>query len=549
MIRFIHVIASGLLGLTLFAPASASLAVARPPIGSTATDAAPSSTDLAVTHHSVTINGQMVHYTATAGYMTMNDYEGKPKANVFYVAYTKDSGPPTSTSDGVGKDTAGTVAPSDAPATDTTGTVVPPKVPDAIDPAARPITFAFNGGPGSSSVWLHLGALGPKRVVMNSEGFPLPPPYSLVDNEESWLDVTDLVFIDPVSTGYSRPVDGEPARQFHGLDEDISSVGDFIRVYTTKNTRWASPKYLAGESYGTTRAAGLSGYLQDTFGMYLNGIFLISPVLNFATIRGAAGNDLTFPMFLPTFTATAWYHKKLAPDLQADLSRAVAESRDFATNEYFTILAKGDALTPSEKDAAVKKLARLTGLSETHIRGSNLRVNEFNFMKELLRDQGYNVGRLDSRFKGIDSNNVGDGPDFDPSMAAITGPYSACLNDYVRRGLQYENDKVYEILTGRVQPWSYASSQNRYVNVAETLRSAMTKNQHLRVFVACGYYDLATPIGGAEYTVSHLNLHESLRANVSTYYYEAGHMMYIRLADLAKLKRDVREWMNAGVKK
>lgn len=594
-----------------------------------ADDAAPKklagANELAVTKHSVTINGRVVHYTATAGYMTMNDYDGKPKANVFYVAYTKDPVPDASAQAApldlstlplelqkppVGFDSwppeqqqswmerrqmiermrlqNPSLTPAPTPpdfanppagfetwpddkkkewekrrdlvlaewnnaragaqdAAPSEPVALPPPAP--IDPTTRPITFAFNGGPGSSSVWLHLGALGPKRVVMDSEGFPLPPPYSLVDNDQSWLDLTDLVFIDPVSTGYSRPVDGEPARQFHGLDEDISSVGDFIRLYTTKNMRWSSPKFLAGESYGTTRAAGLSGYLQDTYGMYINGIALISPVLNFATIRSAAGNDLTFPMFLPTFTATAWYHKKLAPDLQADLARAVAESRDFATNEYFTILAKGDTLTPAELDAAVKRLARLTGLSETYVRNAGLRVNEFGFMKELLRDQGYNVGRLDSRFKGIDANNVGNGPDYDPSMAAITGPYSGCLNDYVRRELQYENDKVYEILTGRVQPWSYASSQNRYVNVSETLRSAMTKNQHLKVFVASGYYDLATPLAGAEYTISHLGLNPSLRSNISIRYYEAGHMMYIRLADLAKLKTDIADFMQSAIPK
>ncbi|MBC7771621.1 MAG: peptidase S10 [Pyrinomonadaceae bacterium] len=417
----------------------------------------------------------------------------------------------------------------------------------SIDPASRPITFAFNGGPGSSSVWLHLGALGPKRVVMDKEGLPLPPPYALVENEYCWLDMTDLVFIDPVSTGYSRPVDGEAAKQFHGLDEDISWVGEFIRLYTTKNQRWASPKFLAGESYGTTRAAGLSGFLQDTYGMYLNGVVLISAVLNFQTIRSAPGNDLPYPMFLPTFTATAWYHKKLAPDLQADLGKAVAESRDWAVNSYFTVLARGNSLSDAEKDAAVKKLARLTGLSETYIAGSNLRIAEFGFMKELLRDQSATVGRLDSRFKGSDSNNIGVSPDFDPSMAAITGPYTATLYDYVRRELNYQNDKVYEILTGRVQPWSYARANNQYANVADTLRGAMVKNRALRVFVACGYYDLATPMLGAEYTMSHLGVPRALETNITTKYYEAGHMMYIRIEDLAKLTRDVREFYAGAV--
>jgi len=575
--------------------------------------------DLSVTHHQITVSGKIVHYTATAGYMRMTDYDGKAKADVFFVAYTKDSGPQAKVEPKtVALDVESLNPPADfstweksrqkewlerqrnriegqllpdpppagydslpqdqrqawseeqrkkkletgarlrtvdkALATLEKNAVEVPQPateagPAPLDPATRPITFAFNGGPGSSSVWLHLGALGPKRVVMDPEGMPLPPPYSLVENEESWLDLTDLVFIDPVSTGYSRAVEGESPKQFHGLDEDIQSVGEFIRLYTTKYTRWSSPKFLAGESYGTTRAAGLSGYLQDTYGMYLNGIFLISPVLNFQTIRSAPGNDLTFPMYLPTFTATAWYHKKLPPDLQADLGRAIAESRDYSINEYFTVLAKGNSLTPAERDAAVKKLARLTGLSEQYVSRANLRVNEFNFMKELLRDAGVTVGRLDSRFTGLDANGIGDGPDFDPSMAAITGPYTATLYDYVRRDLDYKNDKVYEILTGRVQPWSYARSNNQYVNVAETLRGAMTRNKDLKVFVGCGYYDLATPFGGAEYTVTHLGLAESLASNVTIKYYDAGHMMYIRLVDLAKLKKDVAEFYEGAIPK
>jgi len=504
--------------------------------------------DLAVTHHQVTINGQVVSYTATAGYLPLMDYEGKTKANVFFVAYVKDASPPPAATAEAPKQPEPSTASPPQPKTETPPTPpVPPSAPMPVDPRARPITFAFNGGPGSSSVWLHLGALGPKRVVMDQEGMPLPPPYTLVDNEYCWLDMTDLVFIDPVSTGYSRPADGENAKQFHGLDEDISWVAEFIRLYTTKNQRWASPKFLAGESYGTTRAAGLSGYLQDTYGMYLNGIVLISSVLNFQTIRSAPGNDLPYALFLPTYTATAWYHKKLPPDLQADLTRAVAMSREWAVNNYFTVLARGDSLSREERRIAVQNLARLTGLSETFVDGSNLRIGEFNFMKELLRDQHVTVGRLDSRFKGSDSSNIGDTPDFDPSMAAITGPYTATLYDYVRRELNYQNDKVYEILTGRVQPWSYARATNQYANVADTLRGAMVKNQSLRVFVACGYYDLATPFLGAEYTINHLGTPPSLATHITTKYYEAGHMMYIRLSDLAKLTADVREFYQSAL--
>lgn len=456
-----------------------------------------------VTRHEVVIGGETIRYTARAGSMTLPDYEGKPKADVFYVAYTRD---------------------------------------DADDPASRPITFAFNGGPGSSSVWLHLGALGPRRVLMDDEGNPLPPPYRLVPNEHAWLDLTDLVFIDPVGTGYSRAVEGESAKQFHGLDEDIRWMGDFIRLWTTQNRRWASPKFLAGESYGTTRAAGLAGYLQDTHGMYLNGIVLISPVLNFQTIRFDTGNDTPYWLYLPTYTATAWHHGRLPSDLQADLGAALAESERFASNDYLVALARGDQLTREERDAVIVELARLTGLSEAFIEQSNLRIRIGEFCKELLRDEGRTVGRLDSRFKGIDRRGTGDGFDYDPSYAAIQGPYTATLNDYVRRELGYENDHPYEILTGRVHPWSYGSAENRYADVADTLRAAMTKNPDLRVLVASGYYDLATPYFAADYTVAHLGLDPTLRGHIAQTYYRSGHMMYIRLEDLATLKADVADF-------
>jgi carboxypeptidase C (cathepsin A) len=490
--------------------------------------------DLSTTHHTITIGGQVLHYQATAGYMTLPDYDGKPKANIFFVAYTKENAPPPP-------------PPAPAPGGDATTPPAPQPeaaaTPPAIDAATRPITFAFNGGPGSSSVWLHLGALGPKRVIQEEKDVAPPvvpaPPYQLVDNEYTWMTFTDLVFIDPVSTGYSRPVEGESASQFHGLEEDLRSVGEFIRLWTTKNKRWGSPKFLAGESYGTTRCAGLSGTLQDTHGMYLNGIVLISTVLNFQTLQFNTGNDVPYPLFLPTYTATAWYHKKLAPDLQADFAKTIGEAKAWALGDYTTALAKGDALTPVERAEVVTRLSRYTGLSERYIEDCNLRPRIFNFTKELLRDQDKTVGRLDSRYVGVDGDSVGASSEFDPSMSAITGPYTACLNDYVRTELKYENDKNYEILTGRVQPWSYAGSQNRYVNVAETLRSAIAKNNALKVMVAAGYYDLATPFFAADYTMNHLGLPPALQGNVETHYYDAGHMMYIRLADLEKLTRDV----------
>jgi carboxypeptidase C (cathepsin A) len=488
--------------------------------------------NLSTTYHTATIAGQAVHYQATTGYMALPDYEGKAKANIFFTAYTRLTAlppePAPAPTPGAG-DTGPTPAGAAAPAAE---------APPSFDPATRPITFAFNGGPGSSSVWLHLGALGPKRVVMGDDGLTPAPPFKLADNEHAWLDFTDLVFIDPVSTGYSRPVDGESASQFHGYDEDIRSVGEFIRLYTTRFKRWPSPKFLAGESYGTTRCAGLSGHLQDAHGMYLNGIVLISMVLNFQTLQFNTGNDVPYPLFLPTYTATAWYHKKLAPELQADFNRTIEEAKAWALNEYTIALAKGDALAGAERAAVVQRLARYTGLSERYIEDCNLRPRISNFTKELLRDRDLSVGRLDSRFTGIDADSVGASPDFDPSMAAITGAYTACFNDYIRTELEYENDKAYEILTGRVQPWSYAGSQNRYVNVADTLRGAIARNNTLKVMVASGYYDLATPFFASDYTVSHLGLPESLRGNVETHYYDAGHMMYVRLPDLEKLRRD-----------
>src|SRR5713226_4400711 len=459
------------------------------------------------TKHSLKIGGQEIKYTATAGTILLKLEDGTPKASIFYVAYTKD---------------------------------------DVNDASQRPLTFSFNGGPGSASVWLHLGLFGPRRVQMGDAGTLLPPPYKLVDNDVSLLDISDLVFIDPVSTGYSRAVPGEAPKQFHGVTEDVESVADFIRLYATRNKRWSSPKFLAGESYGTTRAAGLSGYLQQRYGMYLNGIVLISAILNFETAEFDTGNDLPYILYLPTYTAIAWYHKKLPADLQGDLQKAVQESRSFAAHEYADALMSGDTLAAARRAEIAQKLSRLTGLSAEYIQRSDLRIEIQRFDKELLRDQRRTVGRLDGRFTGIDENAAGARPDYDPSLAAIVGPYTATFHDYVRGDLKFESDLFYEYLTGRVQPWSYESYQNKYVNVAETLRSAMTQNPFLRVFVGKGYYDLATPFFAAEYTFDHLSLDESLRSHLSGGYYEAGHMMYVHQPSLAKLKQDLAQFIRAS---
>ena len=464
--------------------------------------------ELLKTKHTVTIDGREVTYTATTGTILLKEENSKAKASVFFVAYTTDN---------VG------------------------------DVGRRPLTFSFNGGPGSSSVWLHLGLLGPRRVLMDDEGRALPPPYKLVDNAHSLLDVTDLVFIDPVSTGYSRAVPGEEPDQFHGFDKDIESVGEFIRVYATRFKRWSSPKFLIGESYGTTRAAGLSGYLQDRHGMYFNGIMLVSAILNFQTARFDVGNDLPYILFLPTYAATAWYHKRLDPDLQADLQATLREVETFALGEYTVAMMKGAALPADERRQIARKLARYTGLSQDYVERTDLRINIHRFVKELLRDQRRTVGRFDTRLTGIDRDAVGEEVEYDPSYAIVQGPYTATLNDYVRTELRFESDLPYEILTSHVHPWDYGKHQNQYVNVAETLRKAMTQNPYLKVFVANGCYDLATPYLATQYTFNHLALDPSLQENISMGYYEAGHMMYIHLPSLVQLKADLADFVRSAI--
>ncbi len=465
---------------------------------------------------SIRVNGVEIPYTATVGRLVLKEeseksgekageFEGeKPKAEVFFIAYTRN---------------------------------------DVPDQSKRPITFSFNGGPGSSSVWLHLGVLGPRRVLMDDQAVYIKPPYQLVENEFSLLEVSDLVFIDPVSTGFSRPVLGEKAREFHGIKKDIESVGDFIRLYTTRYQRWNSPKFLAGESYGTTRAAGLSGYLQDRHGLFLNGLILISSILDFSTADFNPGNDLPFIFFLPTYTATAWYHRRLDPDLQKDLGATLEEVKRFALGDYSLALMQGAALSAEDRQAIAAKLARYTGLSQEYVLRTDLRLNIFRFTKELLRDEGKTVGRLDSRFTGIDRDSAGEQFEFDPSMSAIMGPYTAAFNQYVRSELKYESDLPYEILNPKVWPWSYAEYENMYVNVAETLRKAISSNPYLKVFVANGYFDLATPYCATEYTFNHLGLDPSYLANISMGYYEAGHMMYIHMPSLKRLHTDLLEFV------
>jgi carboxypeptidase C (cathepsin A) len=466
--------------------------------------------ELSETTNSVTINGVEIKYRATAGTIVIKDEEGKPHATFFFVAYTKLGG-------------------------------------NATNLAERPITFSFNGGPGSSSVWLHMGLLGPRRVQLKEDGGLPAPPFKLVNNEYSLLDVTDLVFIDPISTGYSRPLPGEDPKKYHGVEEDLASVGDFIRLYTTRYKRWSSPKFIIGESYGTTRAAGLSGYLEQHFGIYINGIVLVSSVLDFATISFNAGNDLPYILFLPSETAAAWYHKKLPPDLQADRAKALAEAEDFALGDFARALMQGSSLSPAERQQTVKALARLTGLSEDFVDRSDLRINDQQFFKELLRTDRQTIGRFDTRRTGEDRDAVGDTPEYDPSYTAVLGPFTATLNDYVRRDLKFESDLPYEILTGKVSPWSFGNAQNRYLDMAETLRAAMSHNPYLKIFVANGYYDMATPYLASRYTFDHIGLPPDLRTNVSMGYYDAGHMMYVNRPSLIQLKKDLSGFIHSAL--
>ncbi len=452
-----------------------------------------------VTKHQITVDGKALRYTVTAGLMPIKNDQGTTEAQMFYMAYTL----------------------------------------DGVEPGTRPLMFSFNGGPGSSSVWLHLGALGPRRVKMESDGWMPAAPYQLVDNEQTWLEFTDLVFIDPVGTGFSRAATPELGRKFWGLEGDVRSVGDFIRLYLSRQGRWSSPLYVVGESYGTTRAAALSEHLVNR-GIALNGVVLVSTILNFGTARFHTGNDLPYALFVPTYTATAWYHQRLAPELQANLRRTLTEVETWVTGDFLVSLAKGDKLTPEERRAAAEKLARYTGLSRNFVEQSNLRIELGRFNAELLRDQGRTVGRLDSRFTGVSGLVGAERPDFDPSMTAIRPPYTATFNDYVRRELRYSNDLEYYILGGGIgAPWNWGSD-NEYVDVGERLRSAWARNPHMRLFVAFGYYDAATPYYAAEYSLSHLRLPAELRAKISTGYYEAGHMMYIHVPSLEKLASDVR---------
>jgi carboxypeptidase C (cathepsin A) len=461
----------------------------------------PAADKLSVTEHQFSINGQPLKYKATAGTLVLKDDSGKAKADVFFIAYEK--------------------------------------LPADENPANRPVTFVFNGGPGAAAVWLHLGAVGPKRVKLTEDGDVPPPPGGLVDNEYTWLDATDLVFIDPVGTGYSRPAQGEKQEQFSGVREDVQWVGEFIRLYTTRYNRWASPKFLAGESYGTTRAASLSESLLEDQGIALNGIVFISTVLNFQTLSPSQGNELPYALYLPSYAAVAWYHKKLLPELQADLSKTLKEVEQFTVQQYIPALTRGAALAGDERSTLVQKLAKSTGLAATTVDKADLRIDPNLFRAALLADDRKELGRFDGRMTGYNSDPLSRQPDFDPSLSPYFAEYTAGFNQYIRQSLKYESDLHYEVLTGRVQPWNFGRAGNGYLDVSGSLQDAMRKNPHMSIHFASGLFDLATPYFATNYTVDHLDLPPELRSNVGQTYYKGGHMLYHYRPSLQKLHEDV----------
>ncbi|HTQ59635.1 MAG TPA: hypothetical protein VMI32_05405 [Candidatus Solibacter sp.] len=450
-----------------------------------------------VTHHTARVGGQVINYTATAATYNIKADDGTVKATMFYVAYTKDG---------------------------------------VADPAKRPVSFVYNGGPGSASLFTHMG-MGPERVVLTADGHGMPAPYTITDNEDSFLDATDLVFIDAISTGYSRPAPGEAKAQFHGIIEDANWFADFIYQYITRTERWASPKFLIGESYGTTRSAELSGVLQERHQIYMSGIVLLSSVA-----FSSWGADDRIIFFLPTYTTTAWYHHLLPSDLQSLSVEQVAEkAREFAHGEYAQALEKGDRLTEAEHQKVAEELAHYTGLSTKYIEQANLRVSPFRWFKELGRDKRRTIGRLDSRFEGMDVDAAGERNEYDPSEASYEGAFVATFHDYVRRELKWDSDAYYTV-TANVRPWD----QTGNTEVAEVLRAAMTQQTYLKVLVLCGYYDVATPFNGIENTVAHMNLEPPVRKNISFAYYESGHMVYIDEKAHHKLHKDVDEFINSS---
>lgn len=453
---------------------------------------------------SVTIDGKKIPYKVTTGKIQLKDDDGKPRASIFSVSYERT---------------------------------------DVKDRTNRPVMFAFNGGPGSSAVWLHVGVLGPKIIQLPGDGTQPPaPPVRVVDNPMSILDVCDLVFVDPVSTGYSRAEKEAKPGEFHGLDEDIKSVGDFVRRWISENDRWASPKFLLGESYGGIRAAGLAQHLQSRYGMSLNGVVLLSSLLDFSTLQPAQGNDLAYQVFLPAMTGVAHFHGKI----QGDRDALVKESTEFAFGDYAAALLKGHSLDAATKQKLAERLSKLTGINAGIWLERDLRVDATFFRSELLRKEGKALGRFDGRVAWDATDKAADSPGYDPSYSLAFGAFSTAMLDYLGRELGYKEDQPYEILTSKVQPWRW-DADNEVVNLSDRLATAMRDNPHLKVLVMGGHTDLATPPEGVAYSVRHmLNLPENVRKNFTTTFYDGGHMFYLNPPDLVKTRADLVDFLTRG---
>lgn len=466
-----------------------------------------------VTSHRIRIGGETVAYTATAGYLIVDDADEKPAARFGFTAYVREG---------------------------------------VDDPARRPVTFAFNGGPGSASIWLHMGVLGPRIVVTPDADFAPPPPYEVVDNEHSVLDVTDLVMIDPVGTGYSRPVGEAAGEDFWGVDQDIDSVSRFIKKWVTENRRWASPKILLGESYGGMRSGGVSLALLERHGMALNGVVLVSPFMEMVTGFDGLGVDLPHVMFLPTLAATAWYHEALA-ERPADLPGFLDEVKAFAYDEFAPALLKGSRLGASERAAVIAKLARYTGVDEEYWERANLRVTHGQFVKELLRDRKQTAGRIDSRYAGRSFNLLGEEMSYDPQSAAVTAAFTSAFLDYYHNELEFGRDLEYKVSGEVWMKWDWKHRPpdgGRFAppfpNTSVDLAHAMGKNPGMKLLVQQGYYDLATPQLATEYYLEHMDLLPEQRENVTVEYYEAGHMMYLHPPSLVKFKDDLARFIRSA---